>query len=256
MSMKLVFPGSDRAQLLLEPRNYTIGSDPGADVVLADGAVAPMHCELAVSAQGVQLRIPESSRVVVNERPVTGLMALRPGDTLACGAARIRLVKIGAIAEPGSSSAAPDAGAQVQATMVRPVLPKFVLRGLSGEQFGRSHPLQASMLVGRAEDASLCLPMESISRQHARLTPAGDEVLVEDLGSANGTWINGKRISRGQARHGDEIRFDKERFQLVVPGQVVVQPKTQRVVAGRRVFLLAAAFAASACVIALALLQR
>ncbi|MGV8921990.1 MAG: FHA domain-containing protein [Thermomonas sp.] len=255
MSMKLVFPGSDRAQLLLDQRNYTIGSDAGADVVLADGNVAPMHCELVVSAQGVQLRIPESSHVVVNERPVTGLMALRPGDTLACGAARIRLVKIGAVAEPGSSSAAPDTGAQVQATMVRPVLPKFVLRGMSGEQFGRSHPLQASMLVGRAEDASLCLPVESISRQHARLTPAGDEVLVEDLGSANGTWINGKRISRGQARHGDEIRFDKERFQLVVPGQVVLPPKARAIRAGRRWILLATAFAASACVVVLVLLR-
>lgn len=255
MSMKLVFPGSDRAQLLLDQRNYTIGSDAGADVVLADANIAAMHCELAVTAQGVQLRIPESSHVVVNERPVTGLMALRPGDTLACGATRIRLVKMAAAAESNVSSAMPDGGAQVHATMVRPVLPKFVLRGLSGEQFGRSHPLQASMLVGRVEDASLCLPMESISRQHARLTPAGDEVLVEDLGSANGTWINGKRISRGQARHGDEIRFDKERFQLVVPGQGVPPPKSQNVVTTRRGLLLVAAFAASACVVVLVLLQ-
>ena len=256
MSMKLVFPGSDRAQVLLEQRNYKIGSDTTSDVVLADENAAAMHCELAVTAQGVQLRIPEGSHVSVNERPATGLLALRPGDTLACGATRIRLVKIAAIAESSLSSTLPDADAQVQATMVRPVLPKFVLRGLSGDQFGRSHPLQASMLVGRAEDASLCLPMAGISRQHARLTPAGDEVLVEDLGSANGTWINGKRISRGQARHGDEIRFDKERFQLVVPGQVAVPPKAQGVVAGRRVLLLAVAFAAVACVIALVLLQR
>lgn len=255
MTMKLVFPGTERAQVLLEQRNYTIGSDADADVRLTEGDVAPRYCELKVSAQGVQLHIPEGSQVLVNERPVSGLMALRPGDSLACGATRIRLVEVAAAAEPGLSSAAPGAGTQVQATMVRPVLPKFVLRGISGEQFGRSHPLQASMLVGRAEDASLCLPMESISRQHARLTPAGDEVLVEDLGSANGTWINGKRISRGQARHGDEIRFDKERFQLVVPGQVVASPKTRGVRADRRWILLTAAFVVSASVVVLVLLR-
>ena len=84
---------------------------------------------------------------------------------------------------------------------------------------------------------------------------AGDEVLVEDLGSANGTWINGKRISRGQARHGDEIRFDKERFQLVVPGQVVASPKTRGVRADRRWILLTAAFAVSASVVVLVLLR-
>ncbi|MEO5962394.1 MAG: FHA domain-containing protein, partial [Thermomonas sp.] len=218
MTMKLVFPGNDRAQLLLEQRTYTIGSAAGSDVVVDEPGIAPWHCELIVSAQGVQLRVPDDRNVEVNGRAVTGLMALRSGDTLACGAMRIRLVKVADVAE-ASTAAKPQE--QIGATMVRPVLPKFVLRGMSGEQFGRSHPLQASMLVGRAEDASLCLPMESISRQHARLTPAGDEVLVEDLGSANGTWVNGKRISRGQARHGDEICFDKERFQLVVPGLVV-----------------------------------
>ena len=255
MTMKLVFPGTERAQLLLEQRNYAIGSAPGADVVLVEGGIAPLHCELAVSTQGVQLRIPDGSQVLVNERPVTGLMALRPGDMLACGTTRIRLVKVGVVAESGFSPATADAGTQVQATMVRPVLPKFVLRGMSGEQFGRSHPLQASMLVGRAEDASLCLPIESISRQHARLTPAGDEVLVEDLGSANGTWINGKRVSRGQARHGDEIRFDTERFQLVVPGQAAPAPKRQGQHLARRRMLLATAFVASACVVLVLLLQ-
>jgi len=255
MSLKLVFLGSTRAQLLLEPRNYTIGSDAAADVVLADVGATPMHCELAVSAQGVQLRIPEGNKVVVNERSVTGLMTLRPGDTLACGAARIRLVKVAAVEEPGLSPVAPGAGVAVNATMVRPVLPKFVLRGISGDHFGHSYPLKASMLVGRAEDANLCLPIDSISRQHARLTPAGDEVLVEDLGSANGTWINGKRLSRGQARHGDEIRFDTERFQLVVPGQVIAVPTAQIVPAGRRGMLVAAVFVASAIVAVLIMLR-
>ncbi len=255
MSMKLVFVGSNRAQLLLEQRNYTIGSDPDADVVLADGDVASTHCELAVSSQGVQLRIPGEGHVVVNERRVTGLMALRPGDTLACGATRIRLVKVAAVAEPGFPSATSDAGAEVNATMVRPVLPKFVLRGMSGDYFGHSYPLKATMQVGRAEDANLCLPMDSISRQHARLTPAGEEVLVEDLGSANGTWINGKRVSRGQARHGDEIRFDTQRFQLVVPGQVFPPPKSQSARHGLRGMLLAAAVAASASVVLLLLLR-
>ena len=59
-------------------------------------------------------------------------------------------------------------------------------------------------------------------------------MLVEDLGSANGTWINGKRITRASASHGDEISFDKERFQLLVPGQPVVAPKRPRRTAGAR----------------------
>ena len=227
MTMKLVFPGSERAQMLLEERHYTFGSDADSDVVLRDGDIAPLHCQLAVSAQGVQLHVADGCHVTVNERPVTGLMALRSGDMVACGATRIRLVKIDAVTESGLELPAADAGAQVQATMVRPVLPKFVLRGMSGEQFGKSHPLQASMMVGRADDASLCLPMDSISRQHARLTPAGDE-----------------------------IRFDTQRFQLVVPGHIAV-PLANEVPRSRsRATLLIAALIASACAVALILLRQ
>jgi pSer/pThr/pTyr-binding forkhead associated (FHA) protein len=217
--MKLVFPDSDRPQVLLEPRLYRIGSAPDADVVLGVDGVELLHCELQVGAPGVQLRVPGGVPVRVNDRPVEGLIALRAGDTVDLGAARIRLL---AAAESPGANAAAARNAEVadrNATMVRPVLPKFVLRGLSGDHFGRSFPLQTSLTIGRADDAGLRIPLESISRLHARLTPAGDEVLVEDLGSANGTWLNGKRITRAQAVHGDEIRVDTQRFQLVEPGR-------------------------------------
>ena len=45
------------------------------------------------------------------------------------------------------------------------------------------------------EEAGLRVGSANVSRQHARLTPAGDEVLVEDLGSANGTYIGSQRIA-------------------------------------------------------------
>ncbi len=219
--MKLVFPDGDRPQVPLAQRLYRLGSAPGADVIVDSDGIEPLHCELQVGAQGVQMRVPAGRRVLVNERPVDGLIALRPGDTLGLADLRIRLMDAAperAVPTPGALDA--DAGIR-NATMVRPVIPRFVLRGLSGDHFGRSFPLQASLTVGRAEDAGLRIPLDSVSRQHARLTPAGDEVLLEDLGSANGTWLNGKRITRAQAVHGDEIRFDTQRFQLLVPGQQV-----------------------------------
>lgn len=218
--MKLVFPDGDRPQMLLEQRAYRLGSAPDADVVIGAEGIEPLHCELQVGALGVQMRVPAGTRVLVNERPVEGLIALRPGDTLGMAASRVRLVDAAEGAGPNAGARDADAGDR-NATMVRPVVPKFALRGLSGDHFGRSFPLQASLTIGRAEDAGLRIPLDSVSRLHARLTPAGDEVLLEDLGSANGTWLNGKRVTRAQAVHGDEIRFDTQRFQLLMPGQPV-----------------------------------
>lgn len=230
MNLKLVFPVSGRQQVLLAPGSFLVGSDPASEVVVEGEGVQPMHCEMIVGAQGVQLRVPPARKVWVNDRAVDGMIALRAGDGIRCGSELIRLLEVSSPLVGGTTPAR-QGDCDIGATMVRPVVPKFVLRGMSGEQFGRSYPLNASLAVGRAEDATLHLPLDGISRQHARLTPAGDEVLLEDLGSANGTWLNGKRISRAQAQHGDEIRFDTQRFQLLVPGQALqaaAKPATRK----------------------------
>ena len=237
MMMKLVFPAGDRPQMLLDQGVYRIGSGTDVDVALHADGIEPLHCELQVGTQGVQMRVPNGIRVLVNERPVDGLIALRADDTLGLASTRIRLLDAAAEAGNAVPTARNAEAGDINATMVRPVVPKFALRGLSGELFGRSVPLHASLTVGRADDAGLRIPLESISRLHARLTPAGDEVLLEDLGSANGTWLNGKRITRAQAVHGDEIRFDTQRFQLLTPGQPLQVPVASAAAGARRPWL-------------------
>ena len=208
--MKLVFQQGNRAPVALPDGAYRIGSAANSDILLDADGVQPLHGELQSSGGRIQLRVTRGARVHVNDRPVDGLIALRRDDLLELGGVRARLV---------SETPVETDRDDLLATVVRPVLPRFVLRGTAGELYGRSVPLQGSLVVGRAEEAGLRVGSANVSRQHARLTPAGDEVLVEDLGSANGTWLNGKRITRANARHGDELRFDAQRFQLLEPGR-------------------------------------
>jgi len=234
MAMKLVFQGGEHPPFPLPEGSWCIGSSLDADVPLGHDGIEPLHCELLVGGHGVRLRVMQGARVLVNERPVDGVIALRGNDVLNLADVKARLVD--AVEELPCVAAihTKDERSELNATMVRPVVPRFALRAVSGALFGRSFPLQSILSIGRADDAGLRIPLDSISRQHARLTPAGNEVLVEDLGSANGTWINGKRITRASASHGDEISFDKERFQLLVPGQPVQAPKRSRRAAGAR----------------------
>ena len=234
MAMKLVFQSGEHPQFPLVEGSCCIGSALDADIPLGHDGIEPIHCELLVAGQGVRLRVIPGARVLVNDRPVDGVMALRGNDVLSLADVKVRLVEAVEEVPRTAASHGKDERSELNATMVRPVLPRFALRAVSGALFGRSFPLQSILSIGRAEDAGLRIPLDSISRQHARLTPAGNEVLVEDLGSANGTWINGKRITRASASHGDEISFDKERFQLLVPGQPVVAPKRSRRTAGAR----------------------
>lgn len=235
--MKLVFPGGEHPQVLLGPGINRVGSDPDATIVIDRPGVRPQHCELHVTAHGVTLHVPPGTTVNVNGRAVDGLMTLRADDSVSFDRVLARLSSIEAAApihrhHPGAmpTPANDDPGA----TAVRPVLPKFVLRGVSGQGFGRSYPLLGPSVVGRAPECVLRLDESGLSRQHARLVPTGDGVQVEDLGSTNGTFINGKRVQRGFAAPGDEIGFDTLRFRVTSPGQQDPATAAAQVAAVRR----------------------
>ncbi|MDC0749245.1 sigma 54-interacting transcriptional regulator [Polyangium mundeleinium] len=61
------------------------------------------------------------------------------------------------------------------------------------------------LVVGRTEPSDLQVHDGTLSRQHARFVLAGDRLLVEDLGSRNGTWLAGRRIDRAGIEIGDEV---------------------------------------------------
>ncbi len=99
-------------------------------------------------------------------------------------------------------------------TVFRQTEAQFLLRGVSGITFGKNFTLVGSMIVGRQATCNICIPSNEISRSHARIITRPGSILLEDLGSANGTFVNGQPIDKAIVNIGDEIRFDKIRFQL------------------------------------------
>lgn len=92
-----------------------------------------------------------------------------------------------------------------------------------GEQFfltpatGERMELTGDASIGRSDDCDLVLTQGQPSRRHAQITIEGGAVFVEDLGSTNGTFINGSRIASKQPLHqGDEIAFDENKFKFEV----------------------------------------
>lgn len=217
--MKLVFPGGEHPQVLLGPGVNRVGSDPKANIVLDRPGVMPQHCELHVTEHGVMLRVPPGTTVSVNSRAVDGLIALRTGDVVTFDSIHARLASIDIAQSMRPHTEVIPANDDFDATAVRAVLPRYVLRGVSGESFGRSYALVGSTVVGRAPECNLRLDESGLSRQHARLIPTEEGIRIEDLGSTNGSFINDKRVQRGVAKPGDEIGFDTLRFRLLAPGQ-------------------------------------
>lgn len=76
-----------------------------------------------------------------------------------------------------------------------------------------------SLGIGRAADNAVVLPESTITRQHARLRREGDAILLEDLGSAMGTLINGAKLTPSvpvELAHGDRFVIFPYRFSLEV----------------------------------------
>lgn len=107
--------------------------------------------------------------------------------------------------------------------------PEYLLRGVAGEVFGRSYPLLAPTTIGRSPECDIYLDDAGVSRQHARLRPVDYGVEVEDLGSTNGSFINGQRVSVGIAAIGDEVAFDQLRFRISDRRVGSVEPARQAV---------------------------
>src|SRR5512143_3007515 len=71
---------------------------------------------------------------------------------------------------------------------------KVAVSPAEGEPFQRTLPGIAPVVVGRSSEVDLMVPDRMLSRRHARLYMEGAEWFVEDLGSHNGTFLNGARV--------------------------------------------------------------
>jgi pSer/pThr/pTyr-binding forkhead associated (FHA) protein len=74
-------------------------------------------------------------------------------------------------------------------------------------------------VIGRREDCDLRIPLGEVSRKHCRVVRDGDSLKLEDLGSSNGTFLNGQRVQEAVLSPGDTIQVGPVVFVLQVDGQ-------------------------------------
>ncbi len=85
----------------------------------------------------------------------------------------------------------------------------------SGPVEGLEYNIAQPLTLGRAIECEITLLRSHISRHHARLQVMDDVLSVEDLGSSNGTYVNGTRIDGSKVlHHGDELRFKDVVFRV------------------------------------------
>jgi len=97
---------------------------------------------------------------------------------------------------------------------------RFRLAGLlpSARRHARLPPLErltaGRLLLGRSSACQLIFDDDTVSRRHAELRLHEGRWILRDLGSSNGTWVNGRRVMEAEVAPGDEVSLGHCRFRI------------------------------------------
>ncbi len=72
---------------------------------------------------------------------------------------------------------------------------------------GSTRTMTTQLVLGRDPDCDVVIAVRAVSGRHARLAWQGGQLLIEDLGSANGTWVSGERVQRAAVKAGADVRL-------------------------------------------------
>lgn len=93
----------------------------------------------------------------------------------------------------------------------------LVMFQAGGERRSFSLPRSVTT-IGRREDCDLRIPLGEVSRKHCRIITEGESLRLEDLGSSNGTFLNGVRVQEAVIQAGDTIQVGPLAFVVQIDG--------------------------------------
>ncbi len=127
------------------------------------------------------------------------------GMSAACAGCGVGTLEVGVLCGSCAAALPPCAGLVPEHVSAAPVTDRA---GWLIDPWGRAHALPARATIGRRTDADVVLLTASVSRDHAELSWSGDEWQVCDLGSRNGTHLDGVRVQGRSVLHdGAQLRF-------------------------------------------------
>ncbi len=96
----------------------------------------------------------------------------------------------------------------------------YALKFISGKYQGGEFPLKGDkqLIIGRSSELDIVLVEDMVSRKHAKITITAGKISIEDLGSTNGTFVNGEKVKTSRIKEGDRILVGTSILKLVKAG--------------------------------------
>lgn len=193
-----------------------IGAAADNDIVLRGQGIAAQHLRIEIGLHDQLTLFPVQGAVHVNHLPVSEGYQAVPGDVLSIGAQTLVVLDPKREAENYQRALQQTLASEWagQIWQLRPLHPKLA---------DRRYTVEGQAVIGRGEDCDITIPYKRLSRQHLRLQVIDNQLYITDLDSANGSWLNDKRIHHAVATDGDILSLAKLQFAVIGPDSMLLE---------------------------------
>ena len=189
------FPTDQQGEFVFDDEIAVIGRGRDCDIVLLDERISRQHTEIHFDGEAYLISdLGSFNGTYLNGELLGDTRPLEHGDQLQIGPVELRF------------ELAADPGEAPRSTLVVPE--SSLQASLVAHDGARFELNKAKHTVGRGSGWDICLPDRAVSRPHAEIIYQEDAFVLADLGSANGTVVNGQLISKPlPLQDGDTILF-------------------------------------------------
>ena len=199
--LKVQFKDKSREPVWIMEKSFAIGRANKNHLKIDDDSVAPQHARIQNQGEAFLLKdLGSEHGTFVNNRRITQ-KNIACGDTLRFGEVELEVI------DPLESEQNNHAWSLIADAS-----------WLSGQEFPIIGEPGQAITIGRSAQCDIVFPGTHLSRAHAQITIGDGQLTIRDMGSANGTFVNDRKITEAQVHAGDRVRLDVYSFRVFGPG--------------------------------------
>jgi len=209
--LKLQFRDRRRESVWLVDQTFTIGKAASNSLMIDDDSVLDFHAEIINKNDKLSIKNlanPQKKArdsLFINGQVVTEQSPLKAKDVITLGKIELELIDPKALIEQQHSAATTNYsnGWSIYSNA----------SWLEQNRF----KIDKKTIIGRDPECDITLPLDHLSRKHVALEIRSGFLFIQDLGSSNGTFLNGQQVTSSQLKTGDKIKLDVLTFEVSGP---------------------------------------
>lgn len=206
--LKLQFRDRRQEAIWLVDPLFTVGCSPENSLVINEAGISSVQIEIrTANSQTTVVNKDPAVACYINDEKILTQKELTAGDVIRLGNVQLDVI------DPHSTQYQSAIGLKPGKT------PEWKLKSTASWMENEIFTVDKKASLGRDASCDISIPVEHLSRRHAEVEVIGGKLLVRDLDSSNGTYLNGKEITESYAKSGDKIKLDVITFEVIGPAE-------------------------------------